>query len=149
RLSAMPAATAGRLRLQWMWSWPESGRMGGRGAATISPLFPPNDPAGGAFRGYGMPQGTLGLECALDELCTRIGVDPWDLRMANALDGAGRTATGESFDEPFAFKKVLETIHPDWRRLQTERDVARAQSAPDERVGVGLAAGWYQFGKGG
>ena len=108
-----------------------------------------NGPSGGAFRGYGMPQGTLGLECALDELCTRIGVDPWDLRMANALDGAGRTATGESFDEPFAFKKVLETIHPDWRRLQTERDVARAQSAPDERVGVGLAAGWYQFGKGG
>ena len=108
-----------------------------------------NGPSGGAFRGYGMPQGTLGLECALDELCTRIGMDPWDMRMANAVDGAGRTATGQSFDEPFAFKQVLETIRPDWRRLQMERESSRAQGLSDERVGVGLAAGWYQFGKGG
>ncbi|MFQ5692596.1 MAG: xanthine dehydrogenase family protein molybdopterin-binding subunit, partial [Nitrospinota bacterium] len=39
-----------------------------------------NLPIAGAFRGYGIPQGTFGLELHMDAIARRMGVDPLDLR---------------------------------------------------------------------
>jgi aldehyde oxidoreductase len=106
-----------------------------------------NAPNAGPLRGYSMPHGVLGLECSLDELAQALEIDPWELRVKNAANQSTGTCTGQAFDEPFGFKQALQAIKPDWdRALVAKRD----WDAPgEERYGVGLAAGWYQFGKAG
>jgi aldehyde oxidoreductase len=99
----------------------------------------------GPLRGYGMPHGVVGLECTLDELAYALKVDPWTLRMKNAADESTGACTGQPFDEPFGFKEVLRAIKPDWK-LALER---QSNWRGDEKYGVGIAAGWYQFGKAG
>jgi CO/xanthine dehydrogenase Mo-binding subunit len=45
-----------------------------------------NNPISGAFRGYGQPQGVTGLECLVDSLAHKLGMDPGELRLKNALE---------------------------------------------------------------
>jgi aldehyde oxidoreductase len=103
----------------------------------------------GAFRGYGMPQGTFAIENCLDELAWRLNIDPLDLRLRNAVDMASGTTLGAAFDEPFEFKAVLHTMKPQWERLKAETAVLQTEAKPFERYGVGLAAAWYRFSKAG
>ncbi len=42
------------------------------------------EPAG-AFRGYGAPQGMFAIDCAMDELAHKLGADPIELRLKNAI----------------------------------------------------------------
>ena len=108
-----------------------------------------NGPNAGPFRGYGMPHGVLGLECCLDELASKLQVDPWSLRMANAADQSTGACTGQPFDEPFGFKQVLLAIKPDWVLARRAVTLSRAHLQGGERRGAGLAAAWYQFGRSG
>jgi CO/xanthine dehydrogenase Mo-binding subunit len=41
-------------------------------------------PAGG-FRGYGSSQTTFAIECAMDELAKKLGIDPYELRRINMI----------------------------------------------------------------
>src|ERR1044071_3787580 len=42
-----------------------------------------NKPIAGSYRGYGIPQGAWAGEQQMDELATRLGMDPVDIRMKN------------------------------------------------------------------
>jgi len=44
-----------------------------------------NTPPAGAFRGYGLSQTIFAIECAIDELAARLGIDPFDLRTMNMI----------------------------------------------------------------
>lgn len=47
-----------------------------------------------AFRGFGGPQGMMGVERVIDEIAHRLGIDPLTVRKANLYDKAGeRTVT--------------------------------------------------------
>jgi 4-hydroxybenzoyl-CoA reductase subunit alpha len=50
-----------------------------------------NRPPCGAMRGHGVPQPRFAFESLLDMLAEKIGMDPIDLRMANAMDPNTRT----------------------------------------------------------
>ena len=39
----------------------------------------------GAFRGYGITQTSFGVECAMDELARKLGMDPVELRRKNMI----------------------------------------------------------------
>ena len=52
-------------------------------------------PVAGAFRGFGVPQAAAATEPLLDELADRLGIDPLELRLRNALRAGDRTATGQ------------------------------------------------------
>jgi putative selenate reductase molybdopterin-binding subunit len=39
----------------------------------------------GAFRGYGITQSSFGIECAMDELARKLGIDPVDFRRKNMI----------------------------------------------------------------
>lgn len=159
------ATREGKLTSLWGRSVGDAGPYGfGRGAApfvTVGGVGPymwmsidqkartvfTNGGNSGPLRGYALPHGVLGLETAMDELAIELGIDPWELRMRNAADGDSGAATCQKFDEPFGFRAVLEAIKPDW-----DAALARKRAFPsngNERYGVGLAASWYQFGKGG
>jgi putative selenate reductase molybdopterin-binding subunit len=58
-----------------------------------------NLPVGGAFRGYGGPQGFLAMECHMDEVADLLGMDPTEFRRKNILQAGDEnplaTALGE------------------------------------------------------
>ena len=93
-----------------------------------------------AFRAPGYVEGTFGLECLLDELGAKLGLDPLELRRRNhadvdVLDG-----------RPFSSKSLLECYRlaePHWER----RHEVRARSDETWKHGVGLASQiWYGGG---
>jgi len=99
-----------------------------------------NLPPNAAFRAPGFVEGTFGLECLLDELASRLELDPLELRTRNHADADlvdGR---------PYSSKNLLECYRraePHWAR----RDEVRARSHGTWRYGVGLASQiWYGGG---
>jgi len=93
-----------------------------------------------AFRAPGFVEGTFGLECLLDELAAKLGLDPLELRRRNYAD------SDLVDDRPFSSKNLLECYRraePHWGR----RDEVRARSEGPWRRGVGLASQiWYGAG---
>src|ERR687897_3878338 len=93
-----------------------------------------------AFRAPGFVEGTFGLECLIDELAGKLGVDPLEFRRRNhsdhdAVDG-----------RPFSSKNLLECYRraqPHWDR----REEVRARSEGPWQRGVGMASQiWYGGG---
>src|SRR5947209_8187614 len=50
------------------------------GYAVYTNLLP-----GGGFRGYGSSQTTFAVECAMDDLAKKLGIDPWEIRRRNMV----------------------------------------------------------------
>ena len=44
-----------------------------------------NNPWGSAARGAGQPQVSFALECAMDMLAEKLGMDPFEFRLQNSL----------------------------------------------------------------
>ncbi len=111
----------------------------------------------GQFRGYGSPQSTFALECALDELCQRLGADPLEFRLANRLRQEDVSFMGYQVGESLGYGQVLEAIRPRYREFLEEAAAFNESHAHDSpargqarlRMGVGLAGMWYRFGKSG
>jgi len=54
-----------------------------------------NKPIAGAFRGFGIPQMTWAIESHLDVMAVRLGLDPVELRLKNAVEEGSLSATGQ------------------------------------------------------
>jgi xanthine dehydrogenase YagR molybdenum-binding subunit len=99
-----------------------------------------NTPPMKAFRAPGFVEGTFGLECLMDELASKLDIDPLELRRRNY---ASNDATD---DRPFSSKKLMECYRraePHWER----RHEVRARSTETVKRGVGMASQiWYGGG---
>ena len=104
-----------------------------------------NNPPAGAFRGFGVPQSAIAQESLFDELADRLGMDPLEFRIANALEDGTPTVCGQVFDQGVGIKSCLEALRPAWA---AEHAAAEAFNAVNETLkrGVGLAGGWYGCG---
>jgi len=93
------------------------------------------------FRAPGFVEGTFGLECLLDELAAKLGIDPLELRRRNHADN-------DPFgDRPYSGKNLIECYRraePHWER----RHEVRARSTDTVKRGVGMASQVW-FGGGG
>ena len=109
-----------------------------------------NGPKSGQYRGFGTTQPTFALECALDELAEKLGVDPLELRLQNCLDSLDQSFLRYPKKEKLGYREVLEAIRPHYRRFQSEAESHNAahRHSPVRRS-VGLAGMWYRFGKSG
>ncbi|MDT8903619.1 xanthine dehydrogenase family protein molybdopterin-binding subunit [Anaeroselena agilis] len=105
-----------------------------------------NNPVGGAFRGFGVPQAAAGMEQAMDELARVAGFDPLDLRRRNAVRRGDTTPTGVAVSRPAGLDECLAQVerHPLWRGRQAWREGA----PPFRRRGVGVAAVYHGMGFG-
>jgi CO/xanthine dehydrogenase Mo-binding subunit len=63
-----------------------------------------------AMRGFGVPQAAIAHEAQMDELAKRLGINPLQFRLMNALDNGLSTATGQVFNEGVGIKATLEKI---------------------------------------
>ncbi len=108
-----------------------------------------NGPKSGQFRGFGAPQSTFALECTLDELAEKLGQDPLEFRLKNALEQSDISFLGYPVAESLGFTRVLETLRP--RYLELAQAVAAFNAREDGALckGLGLAALWHRFGKSG
>ncbi len=109
-----------------------------------------NGPKCGQFRGFGSPQPTFALECALDELCELLGEDPIAFRRKNHIEQAEPTFLGYPMAETLGYDAVLDAIAPHYAACRELVETFNAQHAGDPvRKGCGLAGMWYRFGKSG
>jgi xanthine dehydrogenase YagR molybdenum-binding subunit len=86
-----------------------------------------------AFRAPGYVEGTFGLECLLDELAAKLGIDPLELRRRNHADV--EPVEGRRYSS----KELLECYRraePHWER----RHEVRARSTATVKRGVGMAS---------
>jgi CO/xanthine dehydrogenase Mo-binding subunit len=103
-----------------------------------------NNPVSGAFRGFGVPQATLAVECLYDRLADAAGLDRLEFRLANAFAEGDATATGQVL-AGVGIGACLEALRAPWARATAEAATANAQAGPRRR-GVGLASCWYGCG---
>jgi CO/xanthine dehydrogenase Mo-binding subunit/aerobic-type carbon monoxide dehydrogenase small subunit (CoxS/CutS family) len=108
-----------------------------------------NNPPAGAFRGFGVPQASIAHEALMDELAVRLGRDPLEFRLANALRAGSTTASGQRLDASAGLPACLEALRPHWHRLRADaaaHNAAREKGATSTRWGVGIGAMWYGIG---
>ncbi|MCC6197523.1 MAG: xanthine dehydrogenase family protein molybdopterin-binding subunit [Burkholderiales bacterium] len=94
-----------------------------------------NNPIGGAFRGFGVPQATWAHESQMDMIAHRLGIDPAEMRMRNLYDLGDSTCTGELLYTSVGVKDTL-------RRALAVSDNATplpAPASPKLARGRGLA----------
>ena len=67
-----------------------------------------NNPPCGAMRGFGSPQIAVGHEAQMDKLAARIGMDPVQLRLRNALQTGDTIITGQVLTGATPVREVIE-----------------------------------------
>ncbi len=105
-----------------------------------------NNPVSGAFRGFGATQVLAGLEQTIDMLAAKIGMDPLEFRLGNAVNRGEELGTGVLMSNSTGIMACLKGLqnHSFWvGRKEWE------QSAPAfRRRAVGVAAGLQGTGYG-
>lgn len=99
----------------------------------------------GAFRGFGVPQAAIAQEQLYDDLAGKIGMDPLEFRILNALDNDSPTVTGQVLGEGVGIRACLEALRPQWQSARAQRAEFNAQVGTLRR-GVGVAGMWYGCG---
>ncbi|MBO0785357.1 MAG: xanthine dehydrogenase subunit D [Actinobacteria bacterium] len=69
-----------------------------------------NNPPCGAMRGFGAVQACFGYESQLDELARRLGADPAEVRIRNALCQGSTMPTGQLVDSPAPVAELLRRV---------------------------------------
>ncbi|MCW2926355.1 MAG: xanthine dehydrogenase, molybdenum binding subunit apoprotein [Thermoleophilia bacterium] len=90
-----------------------------------------NNPPCGAMRGFGAVQVALGHEGQMDRLAAKLGMDPVELRIINAMRQGDRLPTGQVVENPAPVRELLEAV----------RDAPRRELAPVATREVGAGGG--------
>ena len=67
-----------------------------------------NNPPCGAMRGFGAPQVCFAYESAMDALAARLGIDPLELRLRNAVGPGSVLPTGQVLGASAPLREVIE-----------------------------------------
>lgn len=95
-----------------------------------------NRPKVAAYRAPGAPISEYAVECVIDELAERIGMDPVDFRLKNAAKEGTQTAYGPKFG-PVGFVEVLEATKA--------LDHYKIPLGPNQGRGIGSGF-WFNIG---
>lgn len=69
-----------------------------------------NNVPGGAFRGFGGPQGAFEAELQVTKLAQELGMDPVEFRMRNLLEDGGMLSTNSIIPKGCTIKPVVEAL---------------------------------------
>lgn len=95
----------------------------------------------GAFRGFGNPQVSFAGESQIDEIARKLGMDPIEIRLKNAVRGEGPWFLGQKLASN-GLVECLEKLRDD----PTWRDRRNASKTPGKKRGFGVAAGAHISG---
>jgi CO/xanthine dehydrogenase Mo-binding subunit len=95
-----------------------------------------NRPAVAAFRAPCVPQGIFAAESVIDEVADKLGIDPIELRLKNAMREGSTTIYGETYG-PIGVEAVLEAAR--------NSEHYKTPLGPNQGRGVGLGF-WFNRG---
>jgi CO/xanthine dehydrogenase Mo-binding subunit/aerobic-type carbon monoxide dehydrogenase small subunit (CoxS/CutS family) len=102
-----------------------------------------NNVLSGAMRGFGVNQVAFALESNLDEIARALGMDPFELRLLNALEDGLPTAADHLLEPGMCgVKQTLLAAREALAQLELP------QPAPGKRIGVGVASAVKNIGYG-
>jgi CO/xanthine dehydrogenase Mo-binding subunit/aerobic-type carbon monoxide dehydrogenase small subunit (CoxS/CutS family) len=104
-----------------------------------------NNVKSSAFRGFGINQVAFAIESLLDEAARKLELDPFELRLRNALHAGSKTASGEILRHSVA---IEETLIEARQALEKELPWLKQQLTPGWKLGVGVASGFKNVGAG-
>ncbi len=99
----------------------------------------------GAFRGFGVPQGAVAHEAAMDALADQLGMDRLEFRHRNAIRVGDATATGQVLRDSAGLDQCLDALRTRWLKWHSEVAVFNKISENKKR-GVGIGCMWYGIG---
>lgn len=117
-----------------------------RNARIVAKAVHTNNGNSSAFRGFGNPQVTTGIEQVMDMVADRLGIDPIELRRRNLLRPGERAAAGFTVRHGVALAGVLDSAGAG--RLLGDAAGWKAAAQPGVRRGVGIACAWQGYGLG-
>lgn len=103
-----------------------------------------NNPIGGAFRGFGVPQAALLQELLYDDLAETLGIDRLAFRRINALPEGGPSVCGQEM-KGVGIGACLDALAPRWAEAMAEAEAFNARGGRLRR-GIGVASCWYGCG---
>ncbi len=110
-----------------------------------------NTPPTGAFRGFGAPQSIFAVERQMDKIANRLGVDPLDLKLKNAIRNGMRFPYKQVLDSGICAHEVLSRAADlsDYRRKRDEyaKKSAEAKARSERyRHGIGISVALHGGG---
>ena len=105
-----------------------------------------NNPIGGPFRGFGVPQVTAAMEQTVDMMAKSLGISPLDIRVKNALRRGDRNPAGTTLTGSTGIGECLRKISAS--RLWQESETWKKASPPFKKRGAGLASAMQGMGYG-
>ena len=107
-----------------------------------------NTAQGGAFRGFGINQSANCIETMIDEAAEKLGMDPFEIRLRNALMPGDKTMTTEIVHESVGIYATIQACREKSLPL-IEKYREMYKNAPSElALGVGIASGFKNVGVG-
>ncbi len=100
----------------------------------------------GAFRGFGAPQAIFAIERHMDEIATKIGMDPVELRRRNFLHDGETTATEQVMREPVILDQLLDRALKASNYHARKEEFAANNPASTVKRGMGIAAFFHGSG---
>lgn len=103
-----------------------------------------NTPPGGAFRGFGSTQVTFGAEILVDEMARKLGMDPFEIRLKNALKEGRQSITGQTLETGIGLTQSLLKVQARLKELEG----TFVPSGEHKKIGVGIASSYKNVGIG-
>lgn len=88
----------------------------------------------------------LAYESQVDLVAEKLGLDPIDVRMTNAIRTGSKTHFGQELTEHVSMVKELELLRPHYEKAQARLQERRANAEGPWRPGLGMGAGWRNIG---
>ena len=96
------------------------------------------------MRGFGSPQVLFAQECQMEDLSRKLGIDPVEIRLKNALKLGSKTATGHAIEHSAGLIETVEKVREKIR--QRIADVPRSGKEPGRRY-IARVVSYGQWGR--
>jgi len=91
-----------------------------------------NNPPAGAFRGFGALQAAFAIECMMDQVAEKLGIEPVELRRMNALREGAITNTGQLLTESVGLLECIEKTQDAVLKITGGEDPFISRSVKDQ-----------------
>jgi len=113
-----------------------------------------NNIPGGAFRGFGGPQGAFAAESQMDKLAAKLGLDPVEMRARNIIHEGSILSVGTPLPKGVSMPQVMEKcaeeagwkkVEGKWQRPKEKSQIPNSKFQSVRR-GIGFAMGYKNVG---
>ena len=104
-----------------------------------------NNIPGGAFRGFGGPQGAFAAETQMNRLAEALNLDPVEIRRKNVLQEGDLLSVGTPLPEGVSMPQVLEKCYQEARGMR-EKLSHGSSTSPHIKRGFGIACAFKNVG---